>query len=231
MGINKFLSNTDIDNCMTFIQTVLYGGNINEAYIETRINIYDNQRTKSSMTLPPDPNSATRVIFRAHNHCYYWVRCLRETILSAPFQDYGWFFDCQSDFIRSVWFKGEQLPPLLATKSGSRKRKKVDDYVGDVEDKYNVKKSKTIKSCKVLLQKRKTYNKNQEKSNFRFTDKNYNIDSYSYGDETDSEIDDWERFSDFEDSELISDSSDDDWIPEVVIITAIWMLFGIYKIK
>ena len=231
MGINKFLSNTDIDNCMTFIQTVLYGGNINEVYIETRINIYDNQRTKSSMTLPPDPNSATQVIFRAHNHCYYWVHCLRETILSAPFQDYGWFFDCQSDFIRSVWFKGEQLPPLLATKSGSRKRKKVDDYVGDVEDKYNVKKSKTIKSRKVLLQKRKTYNKNQEKSNFRFTDKNYNIDSYSCGDETDSEIDDWEHFSDFEDSELISDSSDDDWIPEVVIITAIWMLFGIYKIK
>ena len=71
LGINKFLSNTDIDNCMTFIQTVLYSGNINEAYIETRINIYDNQRTKSSMTLPPDPNSATQVIFRAHNHCYY----------------------------------------------------------------------------------------------------------------------------------------------------------------
>ena len=31
---------------MTFIQTVLYGRNINEAYVETRINIYDNQRTK-----------------------------------------------------------------------------------------------------------------------------------------------------------------------------------------
>ena len=71
LGINKFLSNTDIDNCMTFIQTVLYGGNIIEAYIETRINIHDNQRTKSSMTLPPDPNSATQVIFRAHNHCCY----------------------------------------------------------------------------------------------------------------------------------------------------------------
>ena len=56
---------------MTFIQTVLYGGNINEAFVETRTNIYDNQRTKSSMTLPPDPNSATQVIFRAHNHCYY----------------------------------------------------------------------------------------------------------------------------------------------------------------
>ena len=59
LGKNKSLSNTDIENCMTFIQTVLYRGNINEDYVETRITIYDNQRIKSSMTLPPDPDSAT----------------------------------------------------------------------------------------------------------------------------------------------------------------------------
>ena len=72
-------------------------------------------------------------------------------------------------------------------------------------------------------------NKNQEKSYFRFTDKNYNIDSYSDEDQTDTENDNWERFSDFIDSELISDSTNDDWIPKVVIITRTWMLFGIYK--
>ena len=38
---------------------------------------------------------------------------------------------------------------------------------------------------------------------------------------TDSGSDDWERFSDFVDSELISDSNNDDWIPKVVIITMI----------
>ena len=48
---------------MTFIQNVLYGGNINEAYVETRINTYDNQRTKSSMALLPDPDSATQATF------------------------------------------------------------------------------------------------------------------------------------------------------------------------
>ena len=31
---------------MTFIQTVLYGGNINEAYVETRINIYYKKKLK-----------------------------------------------------------------------------------------------------------------------------------------------------------------------------------------
>ena len=71
LGKNKSLSNTDIENCMTFIQTVLYGGNINEAFVETRTNIYDNQRTKSSMTLPPDPDSATHIILQAHYECYY----------------------------------------------------------------------------------------------------------------------------------------------------------------
>ena len=75
------------------------------------------------------------------------------------------------------------------------------------------KKSKTLKSCNLSLHKKKTCNKNQEKSNFWFTDKNYNIDSCSYGDQTDIESDDGDHFSDFEDSELISDSSDDDWIP------------------
>ena len=49
---NKSSSNTDIENCMTFTQTVPYGRNINEAYPEKRINIYGNQKTKSSMTLP-----------------------------------------------------------------------------------------------------------------------------------------------------------------------------------
>ena len=51
-----------------------------------------------------------------------------------------------------------------------------------------------------------------------FTD---NIDSYSYGDQTDNESNHWERFSDFVDLELISDSSNDDWMPKVAIITMI----------
>ena len=46
-----------------------------------------------------------------------------------------------------------QLPSLLATKSPSRKRKKVNGYEGDGKGEYNVKKSKTLKSCKALLQK------------------------------------------------------------------------------
>ena len=76
--------------------------------------------------------------------------------------------------------------------------------------KNHVKKSKTPKSCKASLQKKNNYNKNQERSNFHFTDKKYNSDSYSYGDQIDSESDDWESSSDFVNSGLILDFSNDD---------------------
>ena len=71
----------------------------------------------------------------------------------------------------------------------------------------------------------------KKKSKFRFTDKSYDNESNSYGDQTSSERDDWELLSDFVDSKLISDSSNDTWIPKVVIITRIWMLFRIYKTR
>ena len=79
LGKNKSLSNTDIEKCMTLTQTVLYGGNINEAFVN-KPNIYDNQKTISSMTLPPDPDCATQVIVRVHSQCYYYVHCLQEII-------------------------------------------------------------------------------------------------------------------------------------------------------
>ena len=61
----------------------------------------------------------------------------------------------------------------------------------------------------------------KKKSKFRFTDKNYDNESNSYGDQTSSERDDWELLSDFVDSKSIFDSSNDTWIPKVVIITRI----------
>ena len=56
------MCNTDIENCMTFTQTVLYGGNVNEDYVEAIINIYGNQKIENSMTLPSYPDHATQVI-------------------------------------------------------------------------------------------------------------------------------------------------------------------------
>ena len=46
---NNYLSNADVEDFLTFIQTFPYGGNIYECYVEKRICIYDNQKTKFSM--------------------------------------------------------------------------------------------------------------------------------------------------------------------------------------
>ena len=97
------------------------------------------------MTLPSDPDCATQDMVRAYYQCYYWVHYFQEIILPTPFQDNRWFFDYESVFIRPVSFEGYTFPSL-ATKSGSRKRKKVNGYEGVVKGKHNVKKSKTLKS-------------------------------------------------------------------------------------
>ena len=48
---------------------------------------------------------------------------------------YRWLFDYEFDFIRPVWLKGDQIPSLLATKSGRRERKIINVYNGDVKGK------------------------------------------------------------------------------------------------
>ena len=59
--------------------------------------------------------------------------------------------------------KEDQLPSSLAAKSRSRKRKTVDGYVEDMEDKYNAKKSRTLKSCKLLLRRKKNCHENKQR--------------------------------------------------------------------
>ena len=44
LGKNKPLSNTDAEYFILFIPAVLYGGNVNEAYVETETSIYDKQK-------------------------------------------------------------------------------------------------------------------------------------------------------------------------------------------
>ena len=44
-----------------------------------------------------------------------------------------------------------------------------------MKDEYSIEKSRSLKSCKATLQKNKNCNKNQEISNFLFTDRNEDI--------------------------------------------------------
>ena len=60
LGENESLSNSDIDDFLTFIRTVPYSGAIYESHVITRINIYGNQKAKGPMTITPDSNFVTR---------------------------------------------------------------------------------------------------------------------------------------------------------------------------
>ena len=47
-----------IKNCKIFIQTVLYNGTSNRTYVETGLRLQTKQKTKNSISLPPDPLSS-----------------------------------------------------------------------------------------------------------------------------------------------------------------------------
>ena len=51
-----------IKNWEIIIQTVLYNGTSKETYVETRLRLYNKQKTKNSISLPPDPLSCKQVI-------------------------------------------------------------------------------------------------------------------------------------------------------------------------
>ena len=59
LGCLKELPERDIADCTNFMQTVMYAGRQNEEYVATatRIRLYKQQKKKTILSLPPDPNS------------------------------------------------------------------------------------------------------------------------------------------------------------------------------
>lgn len=83
---------------------------------ETRTSICNNQKTKSSMRVSSNLNLATQVIIRVS---VLLLRLLHSKNISPILlQDYGSFFDGESDFIRQVRFTEDQ--PSLSKMKESR---------------------------------------------------------------------------------------------------------------
>ena len=70
LGKEKTLSKNDFVNCQRFIQTVVYNWKENESYVQTRIKMYKEQVTKTSLALPPDQDSCYQAIKRAQYQTY-----------------------------------------------------------------------------------------------------------------------------------------------------------------
>ena len=66
------LTNDDIEDLKTFVQTVMYSGKISELYVETRIRMYDQQDSKNSTNLPSDPDSLLQDLKRKQLQVNVW---------------------------------------------------------------------------------------------------------------------------------------------------------------
>ena len=86
LGENKSLSNAEIEDVSTFIQAAPCSGTIYKSCVIARISMYDNQKTKTSMTLNPDLDFASQVILQVHYNCYYYLLYHQEEILPILFQ-------------------------------------------------------------------------------------------------------------------------------------------------
>ena len=54
IGSRESLSEVDVGNIKEFIRTTMYNGKTNENYLETRVCLYKDMKTKTSMSIPPD---------------------------------------------------------------------------------------------------------------------------------------------------------------------------------
>ena len=82
--------------------------------------MYEEQKTKRSSTLPPDPNSLKNDILRKHHQTYTWLRCLEPIVETLPLDEFGWKVD--NEVVVPVWYTCPQLP------SGESKKRKRDDH-------------------------------------------------------------------------------------------------------
>ena len=204
--LGKFasLSEEILGNCQLFIQTILYTGTPNESYVETRVRLYQNQKTKNSISLPPDPDSCKQALRRVNYQAYHWFHCMEKIHLPISFEANGWFYNEDINMVTPQWFVGPQFPPSIVKKKGKDKKQAINDgYEADLENgEKNVpsapkkrKKSQPLKIQQSELVETSTGIASDEKE--------------SSLNDSDSSL--WERLSEFE--EMISDSSDSDWLP------------------
>ncbi len=80
------------------------------------------------MSLPPDPDSLSQVIKRAHHQAYFWLRCIGKEINELEVENYGWRWCEEWRLMTPVWYTGDQLPPSFKSK---RRRKIQQDNSDD----------------------------------------------------------------------------------------------------
>ena len=106
---------------LSLMQLVLYPGRDGEDYVQTRIRMYEQQKTKSSLSLLPDKHSAEQHLKRANLQTYLWMQCLQKDIdYPSIDDDTGW--KETDDGLVPVWYSCSQFPPSLTRRPPRRQR-------------------------------------------------------------------------------------------------------------
>ena len=105
------LEEPDQADIKEFVRSVMYSGNTNETYIETRVRLYTDMKVKTSMSLPPDPSSLLQAIKRVQLQVNIWSHSCELLIPEMDPEEYGWNYNSTLNKMVPVWFVGPQVPP------------------------------------------------------------------------------------------------------------------------
>ena len=221
LGSKNSFTPEDIDHVKEFIRSTIYSGIVGEDYVQTRIRLNKGLKNKSSMTLPPDPDSVNQVIKRAHYQAYEWYHCNNLIIDHLDLEEWGW--KIEDSEVNPVWFLGSQFRPSV--RNVERKRKQAASEADNECDMTDLQPPRKEARGKTLRVRRKPKSKRIKHSVTKggHTDEGREQQasrSESVVGESEKGVEEYDsRFSDSDDSEwevsdhMSSDSSCDEWLP------------------
>jgi len=102
------------------MQTIMYPGEQDEDFVETRICMYEQQKNKSSLTLLHDKHSAEEHVKRSNLQAYIWKQCIFKDINYSNLEECGW--QVEENSLVPVWFHCSQFSPSLSYRKPRRQK-------------------------------------------------------------------------------------------------------------
>ena len=202
-----------IELAKDFIKSIVYSGRKNESYVDSRVRIYQNLKRKTSMAIPPDPDSVVNAIKRAHLQTFTWLSCCHQNIIALDPQKYGW--EMKEQVLTPVWFSGNQFPPSISRRRKAKLKNgnEADGENSDPEVEPPKKKSR-LKRTTVTQTKTKQPRKKSNKTNVIIDYESEDADEESVADVNEQLTSDAISESEWEVSDFLSsDDSCDEWLP------------------
>ena len=97
----------------------MYAGNKGECYVDTRIRMFEKQKTKSTQGIIPDENIATQHLKRSCSQAYILHQCTQQMINYPPLNE-TWGWKEEDVGIVPIWYTCSRFPPDTNTSDDER---------------------------------------------------------------------------------------------------------------